>query len=159
MSVPLSKAPSSEELLCPSSQPSMEGCRVLGVVQEGDTGPEVLYLDAHVAATQEVLEMAAPANPTEVFRLAATCQTKCCPHFDGAKCRLATRMVEILPAVVSALPHCLIRPECRWFRQEGAAACRRCPQIRTINFHPPETIQRVAGTSLIGRQPTVRPCG
>ena len=135
------------ELLCPSSQPEFEQCRVLGVVQQGPQGPEVAYLNEHLPATSEVLAMAAPAKPTEVFRLAAKCQTGCCPHFDGADCRLATRIVQILPAVVSTLPACLIRQECRWFRQEGAAACQRCPQIQTINYAATETMQRVAGVA------------
>lgn len=136
---------SGESLMCPSSQPGYEQCRVLGVVQPGENGPEVAYLKEHVPATEEVLAMAAPLKPTEVFRLAAKCQTHCCPHFDGTKCQLATRIVQILPAVVSNLPSCLIRAECRWFRQEGAAACHRCPQVATINYNASETLQQVVG--------------
>ena len=135
----------SETLLCPSSQPGVPGCRVLGVVQQGSEGPEVAYLSEPLPATPEVLAMAAPANPTEVFRLAAECQTKHCPHFDGADCRLATRIVQILPAVVSALPACLIRAHCRWFHQEGPAACQRCPQVTTVNYENSETVQRISG--------------
>jgi len=134
-----------ETLLCPSSQPGVPGCRVLGVVQQGSEGPEVEYLNEHLPATPEVFAMASPANPTEVFRLAAECQTRRCPHFDGADCRLATRIVQILPAVVSALPACLIRGRCRWFRQEGPAACRRCPQVTTVNHENSATVQRISG--------------
>jgi len=141
----------SEPLLCPSSQPGFEQCRILGVVQQGPQGPEVAYLNEYLPASAEVLDMAAPANPTEVFRLAAVCQTGNCPHFDGADCRLATRIVQILPAVVSTLPACLIRHECRWFRQEGAAACQRCPQIATINYQASETMQQVAGVPPVAR--------
>jgi hypothetical protein len=137
-------APSARDaLLCPSSQPGVEGARVLGVVQQTSHGPEVTYLDEFLPATPDVLAMAAPVHPTEVFRLAARCQTNRCPHFDGANCGLATRIVQILPAVVDALPQCQIRPECRWFQQEGAAACRRCPQISTVNYDPSETMQSV----------------
>jgi hypothetical protein len=137
-------APSAQDtLFCPSSQPGVEGARVLGVVQHTSSGPEVAYLDEFLAATPEVLAMAAPLHPTEVFRLAARCQTHRCPHFDGANCGLAARIVQILPAAVDALPQCQIRPECRWFRQEGAAACRRCPQISTVNYDPSETMQSV----------------
>jgi hypothetical protein len=132
-------------LLCPSSHPGVADCRVLGVVQQGENGPEVAYLNEHVAATPEVLALAAPANPGEVFRLAGTCQTSACPHFDGADCRLATRIVETLPPVVMALPPCLIRRDCRWFHQEGAAACRRCPQVVTVSYQATDTLQRVAG--------------
>jgi hypothetical protein len=134
-----------ESLMCPSSQPGYENCRVLGVVQEGRSGPQVAYLNEHLPATEEVLAMAAPAKPTEVFRLAAKCQTGCCPHYDGKNCQLATRIVQILPAVVSNLPPCLIRAECRWYRQEGAAACHRCPQIATVNYEASATLQEVVG--------------
>src|SRR5215468_6657421 len=57
-----------------------------------------------------------------------------CPHFDGANCQLATRVVRILPAVVDRLPACVIRKECRWFSQEGEAACKRCPEITTVSY-------------------------
>jgi hypothetical protein len=106
---------------------------VLGVVQRTDHGPEVLYLKEPVAPTEELLATAAPRQPAEVFRFAAKCQTSNCPHFDGSDCRLAARIVQILPAPAAELPHCQVRAECRWFHQEGAPACHRCPQIAT--FH------------------------
>jgi hypothetical protein len=132
-----------DPLLCPSSQPGVSGARVLGVVKHTADGNEVAYLDQFLAATPEVLALAAPASPTEVFRLAATCQTSRCPHFDGTNCGLAARIVHILPAVVDELPKCQIRAECRWFRQEGARACRRCPQISTVNYDVSDTMREV----------------
>jgi hypothetical protein len=132
-----------DALLCPSSQAGVEGASVLGVVQQTATGVEVAYLDEMLPATPEVLASAAPLQPTQVFRLAAKCQTSRCPHFDGVNCGLATRIVQLLPKVVDTLPPCQIRPECRWFRQEGTAACRRCPQISTVNYNPSETMQNV----------------
>jgi hypothetical protein len=121
------------DLLCPSSHPSVEGCQVIGIVEQAAGGPEVAYLNEHIAATPEVLDLAGPANPGEVFRLAAPCQTRTCPHFDGGACGLITSIVKTLAPVVDALPPCLIRKECRWFHQEGAAACHRCPQVVTVN--------------------------
>jgi hypothetical protein len=132
-----------QPLLCPSSQPGVAGARVLGVVEQTPSGPEVSYLERPIEATAEVLALAAPLQPTEVFRLAAPCQTHGCPHFDGTDCGLATRIVQIMPAVVDQLPPCQIRHECRWFRQEGGAACRRCPQISTVNYDASETMQAV----------------
>jgi hypothetical protein len=136
-----SRAPSA--LLCPSSQPGIEDLCILGVVRQSGDGAEVTYLEEPVPATREVLAMAAPLHPTEVFRLAGRCQTNQCPHFDGANCGLASRIVSILPAVVEQLPNCQIRRECRWFQQEGAAACRRCPQISTVNHDAPEAMRNV----------------
>lgn len=131
--------------LCPSAQQGMEQCRVLGVVQRDGPTPILQYLNEHLAATDEVLAMAAPLKPTEVFRLAATCAEHKCPHFDGADCQLATRIVQILPAVVATLPPCIIRQECRWYSQEGGAACRRCPEVTTVNYDLSSVSQEVSG--------------
>ncbi len=66
-------------------------------------------------------------------------------HFDGTRCQLAVRIAKLLPEVVDSLPACNIRSDCRWFRQEGRAACLRCPQIVTGNAEADEILQRVAG--------------
>ena len=62
---------------------------------------------------------------------------------DGKDCQLATRIVQILPRAVDILPPCSIRPECRWYQQEGKAACVRCPQVMTDCYTPSEA-QRLA---------------
>ena len=135
--------------LCPSAQPGMDGCRVLGVVQHDEPRPIVLYLKQLVPATSDVLAMAAPLKATEVFRLSATCAEHRCPHFDGADCRLATRIVHMLPPAVDALPPCLIRQECRWYSQEGAAACRRCPEITTVTYDVSTQMKRLSGLEVM----------
>jgi hypothetical protein len=134
-----------QPLMCPSAQPGMADARVLGVIsREGET-PRLDYLDEPVAATPEVLEAAAPVAVSQVFRLAARCEETKCTHFDGARCQLAVRIAKLLPEAVDTLPACVIRPECRWFRQEGRAACLRCPQIMTGNSEADERLQEVAG--------------
>jgi hypothetical protein len=132
-------------MLCPSAQPGMENCRILGVVQQEGPTPMLAYLNQHVPATPQVLSMAAPMKPTEVFRLAATCAEHQCPHFDGADCRLATRVVQLMPAVVDVLPPCIIRKECRWYLQEGEAACKRCPEVTTISYDLSPKVREVSG--------------
>lgn len=134
--------------LCPSAQPGMDNCRVLGVVQMGDqhgSAPRIVYLNEPLAATPDVLALSAPLKPTEVFRLSATCAEHKCPHFDGADCQLATRIVQILPAVVDALPPCTIRKDCRWYSQEGGAACRRCPEVTTVSYDLSPMAREVSG--------------
>jgi hypothetical protein len=131
--------------LCPSAQPGMDNCNVLGVVQHDGPRPMLLYLRAPVSATPNVLAMAAPLKPTEVFRLSATCAEHQCPHFDGADCQLATRIVAGLPPVVDALPPCVIRRDCRWFSQEGGAACTRCPEITTVSYDLSPAAQAISG--------------
>lgn len=131
--------------LCPSAQPGMDACRILGVVQHEGPTPRIVYLNQILPASDEVLAMAAPLRPTEVFRLAATCAEGKCPHFDGSDCRLATRVAKILPAVVETLPPCIIRKECRWFSQEGGAACLRCPEITTVSYDLSDQAREVSG--------------
>jgi len=135
--------------LCPSAQPGMDNCRILGVVdQEGPT-PKLVYLNELLPASDDVLALSAPLKPTEVFRLSATCAEHKCPHFDGSDCQLATRIVKILPAVVDALPPCTIRKDCRWYSQEGGAACRRCPEVTTVSYDLSETAQMVSGLPVL----------
>jgi hypothetical protein len=106
--------------------------------------PRLVYLEELLPVQEDVLAMAGPVKPTEVFRLAAPCVEKACCHFDGKDCKLATRIVQILPAVVDALPPCRIRAECRWYLQEGGSACMRCPQVITQNCSPSAEMVRAA---------------
>jgi hypothetical protein len=80
---------------CPSAQPGMANCQVLGVLTECEEGPRLSYLNERLAVTDEVLAMAAPAKPTKVFRFAATCEESKCTHFDGHDCQLAERSFKL----------------------------------------------------------------
>jgi hypothetical protein len=100
-------------------------------------------------ATEDVLAAAGPLKPTEVFRLSATCAEQACPHFDGADCRLATRVAQMLPPVVERLPPCIIRKDCRWYSQEGGAACLRCPEITTVTYDLSEETRVVSGLPVV----------
>jgi len=136
-------------LMCPSAQPDMPDARVLGVVGGSAAAPLVSYLNEPVAVSEEVLALAAGApHPADVMRFAARCQESKCCHFDGNNCNLATRIVQILPAVVEALPACLIRADCRWYMQEGRAACMRCPQVVTRNYQPADDMVLAARVPL-----------
>src|SRR5262245_4710670 len=123
----------------------MADAQVLGVVSRDGAAPQIAYVNERVAATPDLLEAAAPAHVSQVFRLAARCEERKCMHFDGARCQLAVRIAKLMPEVVDALPPCAIRRDCRWFRQEGRAACLRCPQIMTGNEVADERLREVAG--------------
>lgn len=123
-------------VMCPSAQPGMKAPRLLGVVTFDEGVPRVAYLSEAVPVTEELLATAAPAEPREIFRMAAHCEELRCTHFNGVDCKLATRIVQIMPAVVDGLPACLIRASCRWYLQEGKPACLRCPQVVTQVFEP-----------------------
>lgn len=125
----------------------MADLRVLGVVNRDGPAPTLAYLDEPVAPTPEMLALAAPLPVSNVFRLAARCEESKCTHFDGTRCQLAVRIANMLPEAVDSLPACTIRPQCRWFRQEGRAACLRCPQIVTGTYEADELLQQVAGVA------------
>lgn len=118
--------------------------RLIGVVTHEAEGPRVAYLAEEVPLTEELLVQIGPAKPSQVFRIAAHCEEKHCVHFNGTKCKLASRIVQGLPTVVDALPHCLIRTSCRWYAQEGKEACFRCPQVVTQPIDPSPHYERVA---------------
>lgn len=138
------------ETLCPSAQPDWEGARVIGVVGGTPERPETAYLDQAQPVTQEILDLAGPVAPAEVFRFAAPCANSACGHYDGAehKCRLAEKTVRWVEQAVDNLPKCSIRSSCRWWQQEGPAACRRCPQVVTINFAPSRAMRDAADPQL-----------
>ena len=124
-------APRVEKPVCPSARPDWKGARIIGVVAGTVAEPRVRYLDRALPVIDEVLEMASPAAPTEVFRFAAPCAKGACGHFRGNCCHLVEKVVAELPPVTRELPECSIRESCRWFSQEGAPACWRCPRIVT----------------------------
>lgn len=130
--------------MCPSAQPDMADAVILGVRGGTVEAPYVSYLDNPVPVSGELLALAGPAEPAEVFRFAARCEEGSCRHFNGADCRLANRIVQILPAVVDSLPPCKIRSDCRWFQQEGRPACLRCPQVITEVREPSDEFRRAA---------------
>ena len=137
-------ARTSQAVLCPSAQPRMAGARVFGVIQANAAGTRVAWLERPVPVSEDVLALTHPLPPTQVLRIAAQCQEEACCHFDGKDCQLATRLVQLLPSVTRSLPACQVRPDCRWFLQEGGAACQRCPQIVTYCVDPDEQLSEAA---------------
>lgn len=130
---------------CPSAQPEMEGVVVFGVVGGTAAQPRVGYLTERMPATPELLGLTGEVRPAEVFRFGAPCAGTGCRHFDGSDCRLASKLVQLAPAPgVTTLPACTLRPDCRWWRQEGKAACMRCPQVVTINYAPSDEMRHAA---------------
>ena len=127
---------------------------LFGVVGGSSDAGLVGYLREPLAPTADVLARAEPADPTAVFRFAAPCRESACAHFDGADCRLAAKIVDLLPPVVAVLPPCPVRQGCRWWRQEGRSACLRCPMISTSASDPSETLRQAADPAVPG--PPVR---
>lgn len=134
--------------LCPSAQPAMADSVVFGVVGGSVEEPHLVHLAEPQPVTNELLSLSDPVNPTEVFRFAAPCASSACQHFDGSNCRLATKIVQMLPEAVEGLPPCRLRSSCRWWQQEGKAACMRCPQIVTDTYLPSEQLRQAADPTI-----------
>jgi hypothetical protein len=131
-------------VLCPSAQPDIPGSMILGIVQGTVNQPRMIPLAHPQPGSPELLALTAPVSPTEVFRFAAPCAATGCRHFDGSHCRLAGRIVKMQEPVAEALPICRIRLRCRWWLQEGRAACQRCPGIVTEVVSPDERTYQMA---------------
>ena len=134
--------------LCPSAQPEMAGSVVFGVVSGTVEEPRLAHLVEPQPVTDELLALSDPVKATEIFRFAAPCAGNACQHFDGSNCRLAKKIVQLLPEVVAGLPPCRLRPNCRWWQQEGKAACMRCPQVVTENYSPSEQLRQAANPAV-----------
>jgi len=132
--------------LCPSAPSHWRDAEAFGVVAGTVSDPRVSYLERTVPVSKELLALAAPASPTEVFRFAAPCVCDACGHYQDSRSHLVEKVVQELPAVVEELPVCMIRHGCRWFGQEGAAACFRCPMVVTDS--PPLDQRMVKVTDL-----------
>jgi hypothetical protein len=135
-----------QQTLCPSAQPDWQDAKVFAVVGGNADAAEVAYLSAPQPVTPELLALAHPVAPAEVFRFAAPCAGGACQHFSvgESKCRLAEKTVRWVPKAVETLPPCTIRAHCRWFQQEGREACMRCPQVVTNNPLPSEAMRAAA---------------
>lgn len=118
-------------LACPSANPDWDDVRLLGVVLGTPDEPETWFTGVR-AVEPEMLEAAKPARPAEVFRFTARCREGACAQFQGGTCRVGAAVAAHLePLAEHALPKCGIRLECRWWAEQGAAACRRCPSVIT----------------------------
>jgi hypothetical protein len=140
--------PAKKTLMCPSAGTEMAGSVIFGVVAGTPTQPQVIHLPTVKAIPAELLALDSPVEPTEIFRIAAACIENNCVHFDGSNCRLTQRIVEGLPAVSDTLPACAIRSNCRWWHQEGKAACLRCQQVVRDNYMATEELVRAVDPSV-----------
>ena len=138
---------------CPSAQPDVTNGVVIGVVGGSPGEPRVTYLDEPLPVTPDLLALAAPVHPTEVFRMGAPCARSACQHFEGTRCALVRQLVAGIEPAAQELPRCGLRSRCRWWREEGVAACRRCPIVVTEVPNPTEEMARAARPAGQARDP------
>lgn len=124
---------SAPRLLCPSAQPQLRGSVVFANVEHKSPGQSVSFLRSSFPISDGTMFALTGGmlRANEVFRFAAPCEQAGCTNWSGAHCRVAERLVQIMPVSSINLPACAIRPDCRWFAQEGSAACMRCSQVVT----------------------------
>lgn len=132
------------DLLCPSAQPDQPGAAVFGIVEGTAAAPRVRYLSRPLPVIDAVLALAAPVEPTEVFRFAAPCALDECQHFEEGSCSLASKISQLQSGEGLGVPACRIRPRCRWWNQEGKAACRVCPEVVTRDYRAPDRLRHAA---------------
>lgn len=132
------------DVLCPSAQPDQPGARVFGVVEGTADTPRVRYLYRTLPVLDDVLALASPVTPTEVFPFAAPCALDACQHFEAGACSLAAKISRLQSGEGLGVPACRIRHQCRWWRQEGKAACHACPNVITLDYRPPAQLRLAA---------------
>ena len=73
-----------------------------------------------------------PGQPAESrFRFAGACQTVACRQWQDNQCQVGVAAATVAKRleIVEGLPRCAIRPNCRWWHQEGSAACAACAWV------------------------------
>jgi hypothetical protein len=116
-------------MLCPSFTPLSPGIgSIFGLVVEGFSSTRVVQLQALIPVTQETFDCVAPFHPSELFRIAAPCVGPRCRNYLGGVCTFGATVAARSGELTTLLP-CVIRPGCRWWREQGPTACSGCSMV------------------------------
>jgi hypothetical protein len=130
-----------DEKLCPNALPVVGGL-IIGVVNEQD---EVTLLPQPEVIDKEFYDTVIQNTGMDVqFRFSKPCIQGKCGHWTGHSCNVPGRVMQRVEARMVAegtLPLCEIRPSCRWYTQEGPAACHICPIVINFKREDGETLQ------------------
>jgi hypothetical protein len=116
--------------MCPSAT-CHSGALLLGVVQ---SNKKVILLPTPMEVTDDFVEKAVKAgDPEKRLRFAGNCAKSGCSQWTGSRCGVIDKALTYMNESLenAALPECSIRPQCRWYSQTGADACKVCPFIIT----------------------------
>ena len=121
-----------DPILCPSSR-CQDGAILLGIVLPDGS---VAFAKDRIEINAEFVEIARRGRePEKRFRFSSPCVRGACQQWTGERCGVIDGVVDQAARVgyepQGALPECSIRPQCRWFGQSGADACRVCDQVVT----------------------------
>jgi hypothetical protein len=116
----------SEKILCPSHK-CTSGAQLIGIVQaDGRVG----FLGQPLPIDRNFVEIATQGRPPELrFRFASPCAKSRCANWGGTGCGIAAGLPKSAAPAEGNLPNCGIRPQCRWFREQGERACGVCPEV------------------------------
>jgi hypothetical protein len=116
-------------LMCPSSR-CEPGSSLIAIL--GDEGRLAHVTPALPVDAAFVESARRHGSPEARMRFASPCLQAGCAQWTGSSCGIIEKVVaaEVGPQG-GRLPRCAIRPSCRWYAQEGAAACRACPLVVT----------------------------
>lgn len=120
---------SNPQILCPSA-PLTEGALLYGLV---DARGQTAYGQTAFPVTKQLLlSLPVKDQAEQQYRFASPCAQSACIHWQG-RCDLSSRL-SLFQAfrqdgAQSGLPQCAIRPQCRWFLQDGPEMCSRCEII------------------------------
>ncbi|MDB5282471.1 MAG: hypothetical protein JWO06_1546 [Bacteroidota bacterium] len=124
---------SKERILCPSSK-CAEGSKLIGLVKEDG---HVDMLETPLEITEDFIKAAAEGrNPQSRFRFSNNCVQGACKQWTGSRCGVVDGILDHVAqgktkVEVQAIKDCAIRPVCRWYNQNGLAACEICPLVIT----------------------------
>lgn len=114
-------------ILCPSAAMT-EGSLLFGLI---DRRGHVSYSQAAVPVSKKLLlHLPLAEDAEQQFRFASTCATSACTHWAEG-CSLSSRLSQFQVFAVDsdnnqAPPQCPIRPQCRWYLQDGPSICTAC---------------------------------
>ena len=122
-----------KQRICPSVTGEAADARIIGHVGAGGV---VAAIPTPIPLTPAMRASLGP-RPERMFRLAGTCSEERCANWQNASCGLIGRMRDLrdpggntdADAAPATLARCGIRQDCRWWLQDGPAACRVCPRV------------------------------
>jgi hypothetical protein len=116
--------------MCPSAPPK-SGALLLGrFTEEG----RLAFAAEPLPVTGSFLARAEQGGDVgKRFRFASRCMESACSRWQNGKCTVGLAAMEAAKHQELKkpldLPACAIRSQCRWFAQEGEAACKICPLV------------------------------
>ena len=119
-------------ILCPSTR-MKEGVTLLGIVMPDG---QVAFAPNRLMVTRDFVSNAVQGrSPEKRFRFADVCVRTACRQWTGSRCGVIDEVLKDGsaegPSVQAERPECSIRPQCRWYDQARAEACRVCPFVIT----------------------------